>query len=1436
MTKIKFTPISFVLIPVLSAAIRSGCVREKIDVNQGAQDDFVQTDGPGGEEGVVNFRFSTASLVTATRSMAPADETAVTTVDLLEFSGTDNTLLYHYTPKGSGNSWSAKLTSTGGVQNRYLFIINASAEVAKILESAASPLTASDFEQQLQFATDAAWDTSAPRYLPMYAEKTVAYTSGSGNNTWNLKLLRSVARIDVGLNFTTAASSNPSAESNIADGIADFSLTKVSVYNIPQSSLVSPGADIYNKWAGGSQPEETKLATGGQTTTGFASGIEYLAEAESSGKWFFRQIYVGEASNHTGSAPKAEDQLACLVVAGQYKGAEGYYRIDLASTSQDGAVTYFDVVRNFRYLVNIKNVNGPGYADAQTAFNSAPKNIEYDITVIEEGDMNDITFDGRYQLAVDRSTLDFFRSPSTSVVSVYADHPSGWTVERAPVSEGGPFDWIELPGDQSGAASVTKELAITVKKFEDYRTEEDKRQGWFYIKSGTLSKKINIVQSAGILLNIEVTPTSLVFRKTAGSPKTITVTVDPVFKDRIQFTAQDDVAPVGNNGTFTSWTKYMEETGNAVEDPVTGTVTKTFAFQPADRTGNNLQGVLAGLVTIYIQDPDDPSGRIEARTLTVEQLATDIALEVLNLKDIAAAGETFGISVRSDVSWWLDRIALEGGTGTTDQAVASNPGSSTSAHPVGTVTLNVEFKPNNSWKDRIFLFYASSSNPEFQSDVPFRMTQKAPAPTLTVDSQTIDFGSDKTATNKTLKITTNAKVVASMTDTEQNWNYVNNSMSPTRTELKTPSGQETFNTTYVFREGSGYVTFHPRNYPDGDLSSQTYKPGAAGTKHDVDITFSTSVGQQGVAEATKTVTVSRTDPALFYGPELPTEAVPASGGSLTVKGKTNAAWIAESGSAKSAVKPAQAYAASEVQLQIPALTPAQYGSQPGETVDVPVKVRYGLPGNVTQSSGGTALESTAKQKKYYVTSPTLTWNKNAQNTVGNGPFSGGQGASVTIKFPDSVELPPNSSGVANKTNVRVTMKTAQTVVVSAQEMDVKQAKTLQIPAYDSWSDSERTLCVEWQHPQNGWQRMVNNTANQYGRALPLYRWGDDKSNKIPSNQRNLSVYFFDNTNGRGTAGGNYIPYIGSANDVYYVLYATYSKSGGLDGREIEIARQRLDNSQVRPAATLNVPIGRALYNRRLQVKIQRRDVLGTIWNATNSTTNGTYGKDKYQEAQNGGGLIVQAEGKTFVVARRAIDITNLNLPWHSTVGTDYRTVWWGVPHTDNARAEVSRDNPPEQDYCDLYYTRNDTDEIVQGLRWRVPTENEMAAIIEAEHRTSGNIHNNGTPFYLAAGDMYSCAPSNINAVAYLTRTFYTFHSDGGWVGGYDTGRNVVISPAYIIHGSNPKNLTGGGYSYSQTHIVVQSGESSMASGKSNVPIPSSIGRGVVHIRCIAYLD
>ena len=1425
MTKIKFTPISFVLIPVLSAAILSGCVREKIDVNQGAQDDFVQTDGPGGEEGVVNFRFSTASLVTATRSMAPADETAVTTVDLLEFSGTDNTLLYHYTPKGSGNSWSAKLTSTGGVQNRYLFIINASAEVAKILESAASPLTASEFEQQLQFATDAAWDSSAPRYLPMYAEKTVAYTSGSGNNTWNLKLLRSVARIDVGLNFTTAASSNPSAESNIADGIADFSLTKVSVYTIPQSSLVSPGADIYNKWAGGSQPEETKLATGGQTTTGFASGIEYLAEAESSGKWFFRQIYVGEASNHTGSAPKTNENLACLVVAGQYKGTEGYYRIDLATTSQDGVVTYFDVVRNFRYLVNIKSVNGPGYADAQTAFNSAPKNIEYDITVIEEGDMNDITFDGRYQLAVDRSTLDFFRSPSTSVVSVYADHPSGWTVERAPVSEGGPFDWIELPSGQTGTSAVTEQLAITVKKFEDYRTEEDKRQGWFYIKSGTLSKKINIVQSAGILLNIEVTPTSLVFRKTAGSPKTITVTVDPVFKDRIQFTAQDDVAPVGNNGTFTSWTKYMEETGNAVEDPVTGTVTKTFAFQPADRTGNNLQGVLAGLVTIYIQDPDDPSGRIEARTLTVEQLATDIALEVLNLKDIAAAGETFGISVRSDVSWWLDRIALEGGTGTTDQAVASNPGSSTSAHPVGTVTLNVEFKPNNSWKDRIFLFYASSSNPEFQSDVPFRMTQKAPAPTLTVDSQTIDFGSDKTATNKTLKITTNAKVVASMTDTEQNWNYVNNSMSPTRTELKTPSGQETFNTTYVFREGSGYVTFHPRNYPDGDLSSQTYKPGAAGTKHDVDITFSTSVGQQGVAEATKTVTVSRTDPALFYGPELPTEAMPASGGSLTVKGKTNAAWIAESGSAKSAVKPAQAYAASEVQLQIPALTPAQYGSQPGETVDVPVKVRYGLPGNVSAASGGTAIDANAKQRKYYVTAPTITWNKNASNTNGKGgAFSGGQGGSVTIKFPESVDVPQN------KIKTRITLLNNQSTQLASQEIDVTKAATLNFSSWDQWVQNARTLCVEWENPKTGsWERMTGNTANQFGRALPWFRWLiDGKINADGSNAKfSLSTY----SNGFGDDSDAYISWVGSEANFYFELYGYYATESGVVSRASKtlLRSGQLTNTSI-SQGSVSIPVGYSLYNRKLELEVYlRKSPNYQSKNYSSYVTN--FGSDRYQPAT--GGFIVEGGGeggRTFLVAPTAIDITNKGLAWHSAVGTTPSSIWWGIENGANKFGSVPV-NSPEQDVCALTYTQNNTNNNVKGLSWRLPTEAEMVKIIEKEQAAYPSHHGGNQPIYLT-NNSYICALDNqaINQVAYLTRSYYTF-KNADYVGGVNTWDNLVICPSFIIHGS-PRAFTGS-YPYSQDVHVVQRSADVVDPAKKNVPI--AWFRPKVYIRCIAYL-
>ena len=1423
MTKIKFTPISFVLIPVLSAAILSGCVREKIDVNQGAQDDFVQTDGPGGEEGVVNFRFSTASLVTATRSMAPADETAVTTVDLLEFSGTDNTLLYHYTPKGSGNSWSAKLTSTGGTANRYLFIINASAEVAKILESAASPLTASDFEQQLQFATDAAWDTSAPRYLPMYAEKTVAYTSGSGNNTWNLKLLRSVARIDVGLNFTTAASSNPSAEGNIADGIADFSLTKVSVYNIPQSSLVSPGADIYNKWANSSQPEETKLAAGGQSTTGFASGIEYLAETESSGKWFFRQIYVGEASNHTGSAPKTEDQLACLVVAGQYKGTEGYYRIDLASTSQDGTVTYFDVVRNFRYLVNIKSVNGPGYADAQTAFNSAPKNIEYDITVIEEGDMNDITFDGRYQLAVDRSTLDFFRSPSTSVVSVYADHPSGWTVERAPVSEGGPFDWIELPGDQSGAASVTKELAITVKKFEDYRTEEDKRQGWFYIKSGTLSKKINIVQSAGILLNIEVTPTPLVFRKTAGSPKTITVTVDPVFKDRIQFTTKENIGQVGSNQKIENWTKYMELTGDAVEDPVTGTVTKTFAFQPADRTGTSVQGVLAGLVTIYIQDPDDPSGRIEARTLTVEQLATDIALEVINLREIAAAGETVDLQVKSDVSWWLNRIALEGTPDTqTDQAVATNPGDSSNPHSVGTENLNVKFLPNNSWTKRVFLFYASSSNQEFQSDVPFRVTQNAPVPSLIVDNKTIDFGSGNNATDKQVKITTNAKVVASMTASESDWNYVNSSMSPTRSELKTAMGQETFNTTYVFRENNGLVTFHPRNYSGDDLSSASPKPDAAGTRHSVDITFSTSAAGQGVQNASQTVTLSRTTPAFFHGLQLPTAAVSASGGNVTVKGKTNAAWIAESGSAKTSLQQAQAYASREAQLNIPALADnaSNYGTNAGETVNTQVNVRYGLPGAVSNASGGTTIQGTVPQKKYYVAAPNLTWNTSLLGTSKDGTmFSGPSGGSVDLKFPADVELP------GNKAKVRLTLKTAGTEVLAPQEIDVKQGGRLSFGAHNVWGT--RTLCVEWYNPRtSSWERMTGNTKDQRGRALPAYEWTGEK---LAQNTTRVSFKLSEWSNGTGNT-GNFNPYIGGDDEFYYEVYAAWVDDRDLDRGALQKIREvKIEPHEVQNSQTISINVGRALYSRALTIKLYLRN--GQGYTSQNIATTNEYRSRKLQPSN--GNMICTLNGKHFVVAPTDVEVSSYSdETWYSAVGVTPSRIWQFTSSgkIDNRNAkEISNTT----DFCQRRYSNiNDTDKV-RGLQWRVPTREEMVKVIELENSRNSN-HNGGSDI-IVDGDLYLCTHRDqTSKIAYLTTHFTSYHKNGWYVGGYNTNEYLLVAPHYVVHKSNPANVTGGGYAYDEQALVGQKTSDAAAENLKRIPVPT--GYDKVYVRCIAYLD
>lgn len=174
-----------------------------------------------------------------------------------------------------------------------------------------------------------------------------------------------------------------------------------------------------------------------------------------------REIYVPECSGKTDD----NSQSVFLIVGGYYNGSSSvtYYRIDLydpgadpAAATGPTAANRFDLLRNYAYVVDIRQVKGPGYPDPEQAAQAKPVNdMEVAIEAKDQADMVNITTDGQYRLALSASgTLRFDMPGQRRDLSVFTDYTG-------------------IPGSSASGWSLT---------WDDYNTKKD----WlvFYDDSG----------------------------------------------------------------------------------------------------------------------------------------------------------------------------------------------------------------------------------------------------------------------------------------------------------------------------------------------------------------------------------------------------------------------------------------------------------------------------------------------------------------------------------------------------------------------------------------------------------------------------------------------------------------------------------------------------------------------------------------------------------------------------------------------------------------------------------------------------------------------------------------------------------------------------------------------------------------------------------------
>ena len=469
----------------------TGCVNDEYPnnsgVDMGEEVQFtMQADLPGNSK-VNPFTYATE-----------AQEHRLGTIDVLVFkeNGASETFLYatHASEIKNGTSDTGKQfkvmlkKTASGESHRVVLLANLRDEVDAAKGSFEVGVTTKQTAlESVRFASSGSkWSISA---FPMWGETPLSAVA-AGTVFAAVRMLRSIARVDLGINMTAVDGEF------VPQGSPLLKIRYVKVYNTNNQGYAAPQGDNYaNKLP--AVPATAALNTvATYDSTRLVNG-------------FVRDIYVAEYDNRS-QADRAN--LMCMVVGGCYTAPGSgtpnesvitWYRIDLDTintvTSQRERL---DMLRNYRYIVNIHSIVGAGASTEAEAFSSdGTPSLGVDVIPWDEHNLPS-KLEGDYLLTLSENHFNF----SGSVIKTIADvdnkvvittgYSGGWEVEKIVDEAGNPITgspaWLSTNITQ-GAAHTPATLSLLLTK-----NAGAERVGYIYISAGRWRYKIEVKQSMAI--------------------------------------------------------------------------------------------------------------------------------------------------------------------------------------------------------------------------------------------------------------------------------------------------------------------------------------------------------------------------------------------------------------------------------------------------------------------------------------------------------------------------------------------------------------------------------------------------------------------------------------------------------------------------------------------------------------------------------------------------------------------------------------------------------------------------------------------------------------------------------------------------------------------------------------------------------------------------
>ena len=390
------------------------------------------------------------------------------------------------------------------------------------------------------------WPTDANARIPMWGESNTqrieeGVTFGDckdASSTNKIHLVRSLARVDVGLNFGADFNS----ETATPNGQTPFKLQSVRVYRMANSFMI-PGTQSNTFHMDGTTKKPLTVLPDGVKMAADTKPLVFDQVSDPE-KATVREIYIPERDKGTNRTDRP-----CLVIGGVY-GSDTkptYYRLDFIKkptpASPKDQAEALDILRNHRYRFNITKVTGPGSDTPEDALITEPINIAFDVVVWNDGEIGEIRYDGQYYLAVNKDKFEFGKSEGDDAFTVRTNWEGGYKFVDASGNElpktkaeaEAQNKWYYLSDPKDPAFVKDKDFGEKIFVLENAtgaaRTSADNA---IYVQAGRIKWPLKINQSNKIAVYIRLyeqvdgqrIPTNLV-EMTKGETKTVEVEYTP---------------------------------------------------------------------------------------------------------------------------------------------------------------------------------------------------------------------------------------------------------------------------------------------------------------------------------------------------------------------------------------------------------------------------------------------------------------------------------------------------------------------------------------------------------------------------------------------------------------------------------------------------------------------------------------------------------------------------------------------------------------------------------------------------------------------------------------------------------------------------------------------------------------------------------------------